>query len=209
MRNAERSSQLSFDALLADTTETNRQRQQDREYGHLPATMDGAVSFLKDLIARHHQGMLAGNAALVGSLREEAIKLATKLNNFEAGILADEDAPGCILDRLTRAEKGQDPLWGQSGSFIVTYKTIQIRIEMDGLYGIAASHMTWLGFGAHAVERNRPFLSDTGFRSFLGVGGPLVAGLTPRTFAEEIIGRYVTNELKGKLCRIRPISRCR
>jgi len=208
MRNAERSSQLSFDALLADTTETNRQRQRDNEYGHLPDTMEAAVPFLKDLIARHHQAMAGGNGKLVRSLREEAVKLATKLNSFEAGILADDDAPGCALDRLTRATEGQDPLWGQSGSFIVTYKEMQVRIEMDGLYGIAAAHMTWLGFGAHAIERNKPFLSDTGFRSFLGVGGQLAEGYTPRTFVEAIIDGYVMKELKGKLCRIKPIT-CR
>lgn len=126
-----------------------------------------------------------------------------KLNNFDPGIIADDDAPGCVLDALTRAEDGALPLWGHSGFFIITIGSMRVGIEMDGIFGIGASHMSWLGFAAHAVDFDKPFLSETGNRSFLGVGGMLVAGFTPDLFAAAIIESHVRKALKGKL---RPIN---
>lgn len=51
---------------------------------------------------------------------------------------------------------------------------------------------------------NKPFLSETGYRSFLGVGGALRPGYTPDGFAAAIIDGYVTKELRGKLRTIEP-----
>lgn len=83
---------------------------------------------------------------------------------------------------------------------------MRVRIEMDGIFGIGASHMPWIGFAAHAVEKNKPFLSETGYRSFLGVGGGLCPGYTPDMFAAGIVGAYVERELKGRLRKIVPIK---
>jgi hypothetical protein len=198
--------QLGFDSLLAEADTSNRSRVDQQAYAHLPDTMDKALPFLRALIDRHHAAMLAGDAASVASLREEAGNLAYKLNNYEPGILADEDAPGCVLGRLTRAEEGVPPLWGQAGVFEVRYKRMRVRIEMDGIYGIGASHMSWIGFGAHAVEQDKPFLSETGYRSFLGAGGALRPGFTPESFAAGIVAAYVEGDLKGRLRKIVPIT---
>ena len=43
-----------------------------------------------------------------------------------------------------------------------------VRIEMDGLFGIGSCFTPWLNFCACVVDRDKPFLSSTGFRSFLG-----------------------------------------
>jgi hypothetical protein len=59
----------------------------------------------------------------------------------------------------------------------------------------------------HAVEKNKPFLSETAYRSFLGVGGVLCPGYTPDQFATGIVGAFVERELKGKLCKIVPLRR--
>ena len=83
----------------------------------------------------------------------------------------------------------------------------RVRIETDGLFGIGATHIAWMGFSAHAIEKAKPFLSDTGYRSFLGVGGALVSGFTPDTFAAAIIAAYVDRELKGRLRKIVPLRR--
>lgn len=203
MRDPEQVGQLTFDALLVDAAAANQVRGHDRRFGHLPGTMEAAVPYFRDLIARHHRAMLDGDGAVVERLRGEAHDLARKLNGYEAGILAGEDAPGCMLARQTRAEAGTVPLWGQAGSFELRHKTMRVRIEMEGLFGIGALHISWLSFSAHAIEKGRPFLSDTGYRSFQGTGGPLVAGYTPDTFAAGIVGGYVERELKGRLFRIR------
>lgn len=199
--------QLGFDVLLNSAAADNEQRRQDRASAHLPGTMAEAIPFLSALIDRHHAAMLAGDAATVERLREKAHQLAFKLNGYEPGILADHDAPGYVLDRLKRAREGAVPKWGQSGTFTVECRGMRVRIEMDGLFGIGASHMAWLGFAAHAVEKTKPFLSDTGYRSFLGAGGgTLEPGYTPDTFAAGIIAAYVEREPKGRLVRIVPLS---
>lgn len=193
--------QLGFDALLNAAAADNQLREQERACAHLPGTMDEAVPFLRSLIQRHHAAMLAGDAATVERLREEAHHLASKLNNYESGIIADDDAPGCVLDRLSKAPEGTVPLWGQSGSFVIECAGMSVRIELDGLFGIAW-HSSWLGFAAHAVDWDKPFLSETGYRSFLGCGGGLAPRFTPDTFAAEIVAAYVRRDLKGRLLTI-------
>lgn len=198
--------QLGFDTLLASTDAINRERTEEAAHAHLPATMEEAVPFYWRLIEAHHAAMLAGDIDEVCRLRGEAHDLAYKLNGFEPGILADADAPGYVLARLTEAAKGEAPLWGQSGSFEVRYRDMRVQIEMEGLFGIGATAMSWLGFSASAIETDKPFLSETGYRSFLGVGGALVPGYTPETFALGIVEAHVQKTLKGKLVRIVPIT---
>lgn len=201
--------QNGFDALLADADDANRTRKQEREFAHLPDAWDAALPFLLDLIARHHEAMLAGDGENVMRLREDAHNLAFKLNGYEAGILADDDAAGCVLDRLTRAPDGTMPLWGQSGSFEITHGSMRVRVEIQGLFGICASVTPWMGFSAHAVATDEPFLSETGYRSFLGAGGDLQAGFTPERYAAQVIAEHVRRELKGRLVSIEPQYRKR
>lgn len=201
--------QLAFDALLAHTEAANEARIKDRQYGHLPSTMDTALPFFRDLLERHHKAMLEGDTNAVARLRKDANDLATKLNNYQPGIIADEDAPGSVLERMTRAEDGQIPLWGQAGSFEIKHKKMRVRIEMEGLFGIGATFVSWLGFSAHAVDKTKPFLSETGYRSFLGSGGPLRAGYTPDAFVQSVIADHVSRHLRGKLLKIVPLIRIR
>ena len=49
------------------------------------------------------------------------------------------DAPGCVLERPTRAEDGTVPLWGQTGSFEIVHGAMRVRIEMDGIFGLASN----------------------------------------------------------------------
>lgn len=199
--------QLSFDSLLSETEAINRQRTEEEAHAHLPSQMEEALPYYRALIERHHAAMLAGDMDAVARLRSDAHELAYKLNGFNPGILADEEAPGCVLDRRTRAEEGSVPLWGQSGTFEIRHKAMRVRIEMDGVFGIGATHMSWLSFSAHVIEQSRPFLSDTGYRSFMGVGGALRAGYTPDAFAAYIVEAFVERDLKGKLKKIVPITR--
>jgi len=191
--------QLGFDALLSDAANSNAHRLLAREAAHLPGTFEEALLFYHGLIERHHAAMLAADWDKVVAFREEAHRLAEKLNGFEPGICAHNDAPGCRLENEARAVEGTAPLWGQAGSFEITHKTMRVRVEMDGLFAIGARYMTWPGFSAHAVEWHKPFLSETGYRSFLGLHGELVPGQTPGGFAADVVAAHVTRTLKGKL----------
>lgn len=196
--------QLGFDALLADAERDNVHQQMARECAHLPGSMKEAIPFYRALIDRHHAAMLAGDAASVMQMREEAHRLAEKLNNFEPGISADEDAPGCVLERETRAPDGTVPLWGQTGTFEISICAMRVRIEVDGIFGIASSVYHWIGFAAHAVELDKPFFSETGYHSFVAVGGELEPGFLPDSFTRAVIEATITRKLKGKLVAIKP-----
>jgi hypothetical protein len=195
---------LGFDALLASAESANLTRQIERDCAHLPGNLVDAVPFYRALIEQHHAAMLAADLKQIRELREEAHRLASKLNRFEPGIIADADSPGCVLDRATRAPEGRVPLWGQSGSFEVACGRMRLRIALEGIFGLTACLMNWLGFEVRAIELDRPFLSETGYRSFLGVGGAMQAGITPDVFAARIIAAHVERDLKGRLVAIKP-----
>lgn len=191
--------QFGFEALLHSAEADNRARRIERETAHLPGAMAEAIPYFRVLLRQHHAAMIAGNIDETMRLRSEAQKLALKLNGGEPGILAGPEAPGCTLERETAAAPGKAPLWGQVGSFLIEHDGMQVRIEIDGVFGIGARCGYWPGFSTHAVAYDRPFLSETGYRSFLGIHAEAEAGVTPDEFVRRVVSGYVRQALKGRL----------
>jgi hypothetical protein len=115
------------------------------------------------------------------------------------------EAPCYVLERATHCDSGKVPLWGQTGEFIVTVRGAQVRIEMDGMFGIGA--MPIPGFSAHVVEPNKPFISETGYRSFIGYQPDIPTDTTPDAYAKNLIQHYLDKECKGKLRPLKPECR--
>ena len=90
--------------------------------------------------------MLAADADEVLRLRAEAHKLALRLNHGDPGILADDDASGRALERAFASVPGDVPLWGQKGDFVIEVNGMQVRIEIEGVFGIGSSFQFWPGF---------------------------------------------------------------
>ena len=201
--------QLGFDSLLENSDTENRERKLAWQTAHLPDTMEEGLAHYRLLIRRHHAAMLAADVAGTMRLREEADNLALRLNGFDRGILAGPEAAGCILERETVAPAGSIPLWGQSGTFTTELDGMKVRIALDGIFGIAARWYFWPGFVAHAVGWDRPFLSETGYRSFLGLYAAPEPGLGPEGFVRRVLGAYISRELKGRLVTIGPEYRGR
>ncbi len=199
--------QLGFDGLLTAADADNRNHRLERETAHLPGTMEEGLPFFRSLLEKHHAAMLAGDEEQVMRLRDEADMLALKLNGFESGILAGPEAAGCKLESETAAKPGTVPMWGQEGEFTVCIGSMRVRIEMDGVFGIASGVSFWPGFSAHAVDWDRPFLSETGYRSFLGIHWPVEEGLAPDVFIGKVLSHYIAHDLKGKLVLPRPLSK--
>lgn len=195
--------QLGFDGLLAAAEADNSARRFERATAHLPGTMAEALPVFRALLERHHAVMLAADVQETMRLREEAHDLARKLNGGAPGILAHDEAPGYVLERETAATPGAVPIWGQSGEFIIAASGMRVRVEMDGVFGTAGHCCYWPGFAAHAVDPDRPFLSETGYRSFLGIHADPVPDMTPEHFAANVITAHVEGHLKGRL---RPIA---
>ncbi len=193
------SGQLGFDEILVETDAINRQRIFEKKTEGLPSTWETALPFYRDLLTEHHLHMINADVELVMALRKRAYDLARKLNNGEPGILANENSPGCRLCRETRAAFDDIPDWGQSGEFLINLQECEIRVEMSGIFGIGGAHCYWPGFAAHAVDWDKPFKTETGYRSFLGVGMEPKAGLNPREFAQRMIFDFIEDEPSGRL----------
>ena len=135
--------------------------------------------------------------------RQEAHARAFHLNGGDAGVLAGPEAAECRLDVATAAPLGQIPIWGQPGDFVLDVCGMRVRIEVDGVFGIGATALQFPGFAAHVVDRDALFLSDTGFRSFLGFTMPLTPRVIVESYIREAITHRVKTELKRKVLRVR------
>lgn len=191
--------QLGFDALLAEADGDNAARAFEKEAAHLPSAVPEAVAFHRKQIDAHHAAMLACDFEQAFAIRREAHLLAKKMNGGNPGILAHDDTPGCVLARSCAAPSGEEPLWGQDGVFDVEIAGSSTCVTMHGMFGIGATAMTYLGFEVRAIEANKPFLSSTGYRSFLGCSVAPEAGLSVRGFVERVLEHYVTHDLRGRL----------
>lgn len=197
--------QLGFPALLEEADRTNHARAFERMTAHLPGTIPEGIACYAALLERHHEAMLAGDERETKRIQHQAGLLAQKLNGGQRGYLADDDAPGNVLQRATAAEPGAVPIWGQVGSFVIDACGMRVRIETRGLYGICGP----ASFNALAVDPALPFLSETGYRSFLGYGPGPKAGLTVDAYARQVIEWHVAGELRGRLFAIAPEYRAR
>lgn len=191
--------QLGFDALLAEAEGDNAARAFEKEAAHLPSAMPEAIAFHQQQIAEHHAAMMACDFERALAIRSEAHLLAKKMNGGNPCILAHDDAPGCVLARSCAALTGEEPLWGQDGVFDVETSGCSARVTMHGMFGIGATAMTYLGFEVRAIEADKPFLSSTGYRSFLGCSVAPEAGLSTRGFVERVLEHYIHHDLRGRL----------
>ena len=196
--------QMGFDALLKDTDAQNAAQAFAKETAHFPNNWAEALAFHKAQIVEHHAAMLANAFDAAIHIRKDAHLLAAKLNGGTIGILAGKDAPGCKLDAAARAEAGKPPLWGQSGMFDIHAAGLHARVDMGGMFGIGATATPFLGFSVLSIDRSKSFLSETGYRSFLGCTVPPETGMTPADFVRRVIEAYVATELGGQLMRINP-----
>lgn len=195
--------QLGFDALLGDAAQDNAARAFDKETAHLPSSWAAALAFHRDQIDQHHAAMLDMDFEAAMTIRRDGHLLAKKLNGGKSGILAVEDAPGCVLARKTEAQAGTVPLWGQRGSFEIEAAGTVALIDMEGMFGIGATAMPYVSFSARAKHCDTPFISETGYRSFLGASVTPQAGMTPHCFVRRVIETHVSKTLSGKLLAVR------
>jgi hypothetical protein len=174
----------------------------EEETAHLPSTMEEAVPFYRKLIERHNAAMMAGDKDAAMAVRAEADDLAYKLNGNDIGIKGGSDSIAAKLEHATAAPEGTVPMWGQTGDYTIDIDGMKVRIEQDGIFAVGSHAMFWLAFSAHAVDYDKPFLSETGYRSFIGIFAPPEPGVTPEDFAKGVIRGYLKREHKGKPYRI-------
>ncbi|GFE65559.1 hypothetical protein [Litoreibacter roseus] len=200
------SEQLRFTALLDTAAQDNKARSFAKEAAHLPSDWCEARALHPIQIRNHHAAMMENDFDTALRIRADAHLLAKKLNGGQPGILAGRDAPGCVLARAAAAPRGSEPLWGQDGRFMARAAGTTLDVEAKGMFGIGAIAMPYIGFSVRAVDPTTPFISETGYRSFLGVSVAPQPGITTGDFVQEVIETYIAQELKGKLLRIKTDS---
>jgi hypothetical protein len=172
---------------------------EEQETAHLRSEMEAGITAYRAMLEQHNQAMLAGDEKRVMAIRKEANRLAVKLNGGEPSILGGAGAPGYVLMDSTAAPPGMVPTWGEQGEFDIKVGDMPVHIRMDGMLGICQSMSMWPGFSASVVEPEKPFFSETGFRSFIGVHADPSPGITPDEFARQVIAEHIRGECKGKL----------
>lgn len=172
------------------------QAETEQRTSHLPGDIGTAGPYLLSLFRDLNAAIIAGDKATYERLTAEAHDLAVKLNGGTHFGMCVDDGGASQLERATRAPDGQVPLWGQQGVFDIEACGCRVRIDFDGIYGTA-----FPGFSANAIDWDKPFISETGYRSFLLATGLDVEGgfPPPDQFAREVIEARAAKELKGKL----------
>jgi hypothetical protein len=183
------SQQLTFHDIFAAA-------EHEKATDHIPGTTPEAIHYYRGLIEKFHAVLLVPDYEAATAIQKEADELACKLNGGNPGIKAGPDAPCHVLERATHAPEGTLPLWGQTGEFIVIVGTMQVRIKIDGIFGLGARPIP--GFSTYCVEPDRPFLSDTGYQTFLGHNPQLSPGMSPDQCVIETIKVYVAREMKKR-----------
>lgn len=179
----------------------------NEETRHLPRAKDEGITFYRGLIGRFNEVILAGDMKAAEALIAEAHNLAIKLNGGDVAIFADVTSVGNILERETAAPLGRVPLWGQisEGFVIQPMAGLNVRIVMEGMLGIARDPVS--SFSAHAVDLEKPFISDTGYQSFIGWKFPFSPGMRPDDYVNTALARHIKRHLKGMLYMIEPSYR--
>jgi hypothetical protein len=194
-----------FAEMMADYPRAKRLWELEKKTKHLPKDLEHGLPLYRDMIQKNHEATLAEDWSMVREMHDTAYLLALKLNQGDTGIFADEKSMGSVLQASTAAPVGTVPLWGQLGDFTLTIDGMAVRCVLPrGL--VSRNGARWPEFDVHAVDRQKPFLSGTGFRSFSSLGwfpspdndGPVTVDVYVRT----IIERYVTRDLKGSLLTI-------
>lgn len=181
---------------MLETDRQNQRHRMEHEHGAMPSEFTDGVAYYRDLIAEHHDAMMRSDVAVVMKLRKRASALAQRLNGDQLGYLV-EGAAGSLLIEETKAADGVIPLWGQHGNFIIEVHSMRVRIALDGMLGICSSSMYWPGFSTHIVDKDKPFLSETGYRSFLGLNMAAAPDLTPELFISSVVASYIAETRKS------------
>jgi hypothetical protein len=73
---------------------------------------------------------------------------------------------------------------------------------MDGVFGIRAGCMPRPNFSAHPAIWGKPFISETGYHSFIGLNAALTSNPTAETFVFAVPGAHISRNLSDRIVAI-------
>jgi hypothetical protein len=122
--------------------------------------LDAAYSALIEL----NCACLAGNDERRDAAANQFEACIWKLNGKSFfGCSAGEHESAHVISEYCRAEGGSVPIWGQHGDFIIeTEGGLRARVKTE-----SGCLMGFLSASFHVVDLGAPFVSETGFRSYI------------------------------------------
>lgn len=134
-----------------------------------------------------HAAVLASDGAGAERAADRYDAAVWKLNGGTFfGSMGDECAAGCVIERHCRAMPGSVPMWGQGGEFLIAVDGIRALVEFEAGFGLMHSH-----FQFHAVDLDRSFISQTGYRSHFDTAQ---GGMTVDQVATAIFRAYLAEQ---------------
>ncbi|KVW77424.1 hypothetical protein WK99_27915 [Burkholderia ubonensis] len=115
-----------------------------------------------DAVRELHAAVVADDAATAEVASDRYDAVVWRLNGdtfFGCRVGAGE-----LIEQHCRAERGNIPMWGQAGEFLINVSGVRSIVEVDDGFGRFR-----VFFKFHAVDVNKQFISETGFRSHFEV----------------------------------------
>lgn len=151
-----------------------------------------------ELLERARQAVVALNAAVMcGNAKDaeaagelyEAVRYKMNGNTF-VGCSVGNPSVTTRIEDYCAAEPGTVPIWGQRGEFMLDMGTYRLWVTCSTTFGMQMPHIEF-----HAVDLNRPFLSETGYRSnFASFVGKVTVDEAARTMAAAMPLRKIKDE---------------
>lgn len=134
--------------------------------------------------AQFHAAMLAGDDATARAAAELLDAISYRLNGDTRFGCATEEGGATRLGRALREPDGVAPGWCAEGRFVVEHPRMRVLVTVRPAFGWWMHHAEY-----RVIDRDRPFLSETGYRS--DFWQQPYAGLTPAQVAEQRIASLV------------------
>ncbi|CAD7741817.1 Protein KlcB (plasmid) [Xanthomonas hydrangeae] len=128
----------------------------------LPDDREALLDAAAAAVRRLHEAVLIGADLVVEAAQERYSAVIWKLNGSTFfGSNGDEDAASRVVERYCQAAPGEVPMWGQVGEFLIEVDGVRAVVEIGRGYRRVFDRY----YAFHAVDLDRPFISETGFRA--------------------------------------------
>lgn len=168
---------------------TYKTPEQYRAAKGLPDTDEELIDRCRELLVEYDATIRAADRGYAEDIAEMIEQACIKLNGGDTfGSALEPNGGHYRMKHAMMAPYQSVPMWGQPGVFTIEAHGIPARIRYSGLFGV--SHH---GFDVTAVEWDKPFLSPTGYRSFLDTYWKhrLDPGNTPEDYVKTIVETFM------------------
>ena len=168
---------------------TYKTPEQYRAAKGLPDTDEELIERCRELLVEYDATIRLADRGFADDIAAKIEQACIKLNGGEAfGMKCIPDGGMTRMGAALMAPYQSVPMWGQPGIFTIEAHGIPVRVGYSGLFGV-----THHGFDVTAIEWDKPFLSPTGYRSFLDTYWKhrLDPGKTPEDYVKTIVETFM------------------